>query len=254
MPYLRLAHGAVPQVTRDAAQNDVTRLKLAVDNERLELQHVVDAAAGALKLCRIPSSGPRSGRLSTASSHSSVSTTTPTSCPTRRFLPSLPRKTYVSGLVNEEDVGALKAGMKAELHLYSAADKNYVATLTAILPSPDTSSRYTVILTVNNPPPTPFLYGLTGDMLITVGRKENALIVPARAVNTDQVLIVDGGVVEQRTVKVGFKSADYAEMGWPKAARRRAGHRRGSGRLPPRPARASDQGERHPGQKVTPPG
>ena len=49
-------------------------------------------------------------------------------------------------------------------------------------------------------------------MLITVGRKENALIVPARAVNIDQVLIVDGGVVEQRTVKIGFKSADYAEI------------------------------------------
>ena len=31
--------------------------------------------------------------------------------------------TYVSGLVNEEDVGVLKAGMKAELHLYSAPDK-----------------------------------------------------------------------------------------------------------------------------------
>ena len=61
-------------------------------------------------------------------------------------------------------------------------------------------------------PATPFLYGLTGDMLITVARKENALIVPARAINIDQALIVDNGVVEQRTVKIGFKSADYAEI------------------------------------------
>ena len=122
-------------------------------------------------------------------------------------------ETYVSGLVNEEDVGALRPGMKAELHLYSAANKNYIASLDAILPSPETnSSRYYVNLHVVDPPPTPFLYGLTGDMLITVGRKENALIVPARAVNTDQVLIVDNGVVEQRTVKVGFKSADFAEV------------------------------------------
>ena len=81
------------------------------------------------------------------------------------------------------------------------------------------------------------MFGLTGEMNIILGRKENALIVPARAFKVDQVLIVEDGVVEQRTVKVGFKSLEFAEIldGLNEGD---AGHRRRSGRFPPRPARA----------------
>ena len=49
-------------------------------------------------------------------------------------------------------------------------------------------------------------------MNIILGRKEGALIIPARALLVDQVLIVNGGVVEQRTVKTGFKSMQYVEV------------------------------------------
>ena len=199
-------------MTRDAAQNEVNRLTLAVNNEKLELQRGVNAAASVLRtyqdqLKRTEIRAPFNGVLTFIGFNNNSYV-----LPNQALFTVASSQTYVSGLVNEEDVGALKAGMKAELHLYSAADRNYTATLTAILPSPDTSSRYTVIFIVDNPPATPFLYGLTGDMLITVGRKESALIVPARGVNIDQVLIVDNGVVEQRTVRVGFKSTDYAEI------------------------------------------
>ena len=45
-----------------------------------------------------------------------------------------------------------------------------------------------------------------------MARKENALVVPARAINIDQALIVDNGVVEQRTVKIGFKGLEFMEI------------------------------------------
>ena len=210
--YGRLQHGAVPQVTRDAALNDVNRLKTAVDNEKLELQHAVDATANLLKtyqdqLQRTQVRAPFDGIVTVINFNDQAYVS-----PNQPLFTVADSRTYVSGLVNEEDVGVLRRGMKAELHLYSSPDKNYVATITAILPTADSSSRYAINLDVDNPPDAPFLYGLTGDMLITVARKENALIVPARAINIDQALIVDNGVVEQRTVKVGFKSADYAEI------------------------------------------
>ncbi len=211
--YNKLSAGAVPRVTREAAENEVNRLKIAVDNERLELQRGLDATANLLKtyqdqLKRTEVRAPFDGVLSGVNFNNNSYV-----LPNQALFTVASSDTYVSGLVNEEDVGVLKAGMKAELHLYSAASKNYTATLNQILPSPEAnSSRYYIVLYVDERPDTPFLYGLTGDMLITVGRKENALIVPARAVNIDQVFIVENGVVEQRPVKIGFKGADYAEI------------------------------------------
>ncbi len=211
--YNRLPKGAIPQVTRDAAQNDVNRYKTVVDNEKLELQHAVDAASSVLKtlqdqLKRTEVRAPFDGVTTLAAFNNNAYV-----LPNQALFTVSDVNTYVLGLVNEEDVGSLKVNMGAELHFYTYADKNYLATLTQIQPSPEAnSSRYYVNLNVNEKPATPFLYGLTGDMLITVGRKENALIVPARAVNIDQVFIVENGVVEQRTVKVGFKNADSAEI------------------------------------------
>ncbi len=211
--YAKLAPNAVPRVTREAAQNDVNRITIVVNNEKLELQRTKDAAENLLKtyqdqLTRTQIHAPFDGIVTAINFNDGAYVT-----PNQPVFTVATSDTYVSGLVNEEDVGELKIGMKAELHLYSSPGTNYTATISQIPPSPEsTSSRYYVLLTVDNPPATPFLYGLTGDMLITVARKENALIVPARGVNIDQVLIVDNGVVEQRTVKVGFKSADYAEI------------------------------------------
>ena len=158
--YNRLSHGAVPQVTRDAAQNEVNRLQLAVDNEKLELQRAVDAAANVLKtyqdqLKRTEIRAPFDGVLTFIGFNNNSYV-----LPNQALFTVASSDTYVSGLVNEEDVGVLKAGMKAELHLYSSASKNYTATLTLILPSPEAnSSRYTVTFTVDNPPPPRFSTG-----------------------------------------------------------------------------------------------
>ena len=120
---------------------------------------------------------------------------------------------YVSGEVNEEDVGALQSGMKAELRLYAYPNQAFVATLGSVFLSPTepNGSRYTVMLSLDEPPDN-LRYGLTGEMNIILGRKPNAITIPTRALNTDQVLIVDHGVVAQRTVKVGFKSLEFAEI------------------------------------------
>ena len=56
------------------------------------------------------------------------------------------------------------------------------------------------------------MFGETGEMNIILGRKPDTLVVPTRALQVDQVLIVDDGIVEQRTVKVGFKSLELVEI------------------------------------------
>jgi RND family efflux transporter MFP subunit len=122
------------------------------------------------------------------------------------------RKNYVRGEVNEEDVGEVKAGMKAELQMYAYRTRQFSATVASVLPAadPDTQ-RYTVILDLQKPPEN-LMAGMTGEMNIITGRHEKALLVPTRALLVDQVLVVASGMVEARTVKVGYRTLEYAEV------------------------------------------
>jgi RND family efflux transporter MFP subunit len=212
----------VAGVVLQAARNQVSALQSAVDNEKVELQRLVDTDAGVVKAneealkrteVRAPTMLDRPGgdpvdEILTFQAYNDNSYVL-----TGQALFTLASTVlYISGEVNEEDVGKLKQGMKAEMHLYAYGSTTFTATVTGVLPSPDaTSSRYTVLLVMDHPPDN-LLLGLTGEMNIILGRKENAIVVPARALLVDQVQVVRGGVVQQRTVEVGFKSLEYAEI------------------------------------------
>ena len=208
----KLAPNSVAKVDKQTAENEVERLKSAVQAEALEFQHAVDVSGSALKtaedqLRRTEVRSPFDGILTAIFYNNNAYVTTNQTLFTITLA-----ETYVSGEVNEEDVGALRAGMKAEIRLYAYRNETFDATVTAILPSPSAnSSRYTVTLALDKPPDN-LMFGLTGEMNIILGRKPNAVIVPSRAINIDQALIVDDGVVEQRTVKTGFHSLEFTEI------------------------------------------
>ncbi len=202
----------IPRVDYEAAQNEVTRLTAVVENEKLELQRQVDQAASIAKglednVKRADIRSPMDGIVIVPAFNDGAYVTL-----NALLFTVADKRTYVVGQVNEEDVGKLKEGMKAELRLYAYGNQNFTATLTSILPSPDPNSqRYTVTLNQDDPPDN-LRIGLTGEMNIILGRKENALTIPARALLVDQVYIVVDGVVEQRTVKTGFKSLEVVEI------------------------------------------
>ncbi len=205
-------HAAIPKVQYDAATNEVNRLNGIVENEKLELQRAVDATSSALKaaedqLKRTDIRSPFAGIITAIDFNDNSFV-----LPNQALFTVAVKDTYVAGQVNEEDVGQLKAGMKADVRLYAYGNATLPATLAAVLPNPDpNSSRYTVTLSLDKPPDN-LMFGETGEMNIILGRKANALVVPARALQVDQVFIVDDGTVEQRTVKTGFKSLEYVEI------------------------------------------
>ncbi|MGI8432527.1 MAG: efflux RND transporter periplasmic adaptor subunit [Chthoniobacterales bacterium] len=122
------------------------------------------------------------------------------------------QKNYVRGEVNEEDVGEVKAGMKAELQMYAFRTRQFRATVSSILPAADPETqRYTIVLELEKPPEN-LMAGMTGEMNIITGRHENALLLPTRALLVDQVLIVTNGMVEARTVKSGYRTLDFTEI------------------------------------------
>lgn len=122
------------------------------------------------------------------------------------------KDTYVEGQVNEEDVGEIRDGMMADLRLYSFSQRRFTAKVSTVLPSTDTNSqRYTVVLYLENPPDN-LRAGMTGEMNIIIARRENALIVPSRALQNEQLLAVIDGVIVPRTVKVGYRGLDTTEI------------------------------------------
>ncbi len=54
--------------------------------------------------------------------------------------------------------------------------------------------------------------GMTGEMNIITGTHENAILVPTRALLVDQALIIKHGIVQKRTVKIGFRTLDFTEI------------------------------------------
>jgi RND family efflux transporter MFP subunit len=145
-------------------------------------------------------------------------------------------KNYVRGEVNEEDVGEVKAGMKAKVQLYAYRTKTFTAHVSSVQPAADpTTQRYTVVLEMEDPPDN-LMTGMTGEMNIITGTHKNALLVPTRALLVDQALVVKGGTVHSRTVGVGFRTLDFAEV--------TSGLTEGSRVI------VSDQDKFHPGEAV----
>src|SRR5256885_3251098 len=110
------------------------------------------------------------------------------------------RRNYVRGEVNEEDVGEVKPGMKAKVQLYAYRTRTFTGRVTSIQPAADpTTQRYTVVLEMEKPPDN-LMVGMTGEMNIIACVHENALLVPTRALLVDQALVINGGVIQRRTV------------------------------------------------------
>ncbi len=206
-----VASGSVPAVEYEKSKSEVNRLRGAVEAERIERDRNLNALEETTKKleAQMKSSEVRSpidglltnvqtidgelvsdgNELFTVSSH----------------------KNYVRGEVNEEDVGEVKPGMKAKLQLYAYRTRSFAAEVTSIQPAADpTTQRYTIVLEMEDPPVN-LMAGMTGEMNIITGTHPNVLLMPTRALLVDQALIVKGRIVRSRTVKVGFRTLDYAE-------------------------------------------
>src|SRR5205085_11287381 len=101
--------------------------------------------------------------------------------------------------------------MKAKVQLYAYRTQTFVAQVSTIQPAadPDTQ-RYTVILEMEKPPDN-LMAGMTGEMNIISVTHENALLMPTRALLVDQALVVKRGIVQRRTIKVGFRTLGFTE-------------------------------------------
>ena len=206
-----VASGNVPAVEYEKAKSEANRLRGAVENERIERDRNLQALDEMQKKLESQMKNsairaPMDGLLSAVSTIDGELV-----AEGNQLFTVSSRKTYVRGEVNEEDVGEVKPGMKAKVQLYAYRTQTFAARVSSIQPAadPDTQ-RYTVILEMEKPPDN-LMAGMTGEMNIITGSHENALLVPTRALLVDQALVVKRGIVQRRTIKVGFRTLDFAE-------------------------------------------
>ena len=120
------------------------------------------------------------------------------------------KSTYLEGQVNEEDVGKLAPQQKTVVRLTAYPRQEFTATLTHILPGGD-NQRYVVRLEFDAPPSN-LLSGMTGEMNIVLGKREQALIIPSRALLGNQVWVVKNDAIQTRTVQTGLRSMERTEI------------------------------------------
>jgi RND family efflux transporter MFP subunit len=202
----------VPQVEFEKAKSEVNRLKALVETERIERDRnlaALDEAAKKLEAQMKNSEirSPMDGLLT------NIKTIDGELVAERAELFTVSsRKNYVRGEVDEEDVGEVKAGMEAIVQVYAYRTRTFHAKVAAIQPAADVETqRYTIVLDLEDPPEN-LMAGMTGEMNIITGTHENALLLPTRALLIDQALIVKRGIVQSRTVKVGYRTLDFSEI------------------------------------------
>lgn len=202
----------VPQVEYQKAKSDVNRLRTLVESERIErernlamLEEAAQKLEAQMKNSEIRS--PVDGLLT------GIKTIDGELVAERAELFTVSsKKNYVRGEVDEEDVGEVKVGMPAIVQVYAFRTRQFRAKVSAIQPAADVETqRYTIVLDLESPPEN-LMAGMTGEMNIITGTHENALLVPTRALLVDQALIVKSGIVQSRTVKVGYRTLDFSEV------------------------------------------
>jgi RND family efflux transporter MFP subunit len=202
----------VPAVEYEKSKNEASRLRGAVENERIErnrnlgtLEDTCTKLEAQMKNSEIRA--PMDGLISNIQAIDGELVKE-----NNQLFTISSRKNYVRGEVNEEDVGEVKPGMKAILQLYAYRTQQFDAHVSAVQPAADPETqRYTIVLGMEKPPDN-LMAGMTGEMNIITGTHENVLLVPTRAILVDQAWIIRGGAVHRRTVKVGFRTLDYAEV------------------------------------------
>ena len=202
----------VPQVEFEKAKSEVNRLRALVESERIERDRnlaMLDEAAKKLEAQMKNSEirSPVDGLLT------AIKTIDGELVAERAELFTVSsRKNYVRGEVDEEDVGEVKTGMEAIVQVYAFRTRQFRAKVSAIQPAADPETqRYTIVLELENPPEN-LMAGMTGEMNIITGTHDNALLLPTRALVVDQALVVKRGLVQSRTVKVGYRTLDFSEV------------------------------------------
>jgi len=206
-----LAADNIAPIEYEKANNELSSLREQVQNEKLNLDLEVENLGRASesirsKLGQLQLTAPMDGVILNLYCH--LGEFVPPQAEICRIGSSA---NQIVALINEEDVGHLKSGMKAQIRLYAYQDKNLIGTLKEILPQAE-NQFYRVIFQLDDSPTT-LLPGMTGEMNVVINEHKNALTLPSRGIRKGNlVLLIKDNIVQQIPVKTGFRTFEKTEI------------------------------------------
>jgi RND family efflux transporter MFP subunit len=119
----------------------------------------------------------------------------------------------VEAKLSEENFASVKVGQRSTVRFLTYGADQYNAVVTKVLPSADSATqRYTIFLDVHLPEGRVLVPGLTGEVSIVIAERDNAVIIPRRALIGEYVYVVDGGRISQRKIEKGYESLNQVEI------------------------------------------
>jgi RND family efflux transporter MFP subunit len=122
----------------------------------------------------------------------------------------------VSAEVDEEDIPRVIVGQKVTLRTDALPGRLFDGEVAEVTPKGDPVSRsYRVRIRLADAPAVdagPLRTGMTMDANLIVSRRENALLVPSRALKGNAVWVLQQGRVQRREVKKGVSGAERSEI------------------------------------------
>jgi len=193
-------------------QQTAAAQKALAEKERSELETNAKVLENQLKdyddqLNRLNIVAPYDGFITTVSAHPGDLVTL--GAPVAGIIS---KKLKVEAEVNQDDIAAVHEKENATVTFFAYPGKSFPATVERVLPSSDKATqRFTVLLEIANPSED-LRAGLTGEVSFAAGEKNNALLIPRRALVGNNVAVVKNGRVEIRLVQAGILTLTEAEI------------------------------------------
>jgi RND family efflux transporter MFP subunit len=118
----------------------------------------------------------------------------------------------VEARISEENFSNLELGQQASVRFLGYGNDQFNAKVSKILPSADPETqRYIVHLDVDIPLEK-LVPGLTGEVSIITAERDGTVIIPRRALIGQKAMVVNDGIIEVRSVEVGYESLNEVEI------------------------------------------
>jgi RND family efflux transporter MFP subunit len=127
------------------------------------------------------------------------------------FRVGVPKPLLVVAEVNEEDIPRVAVGQTVLLRTDAFAGRRLEGKVHEITPMGDAVAK-TYRIRIALPDDTPLYVGMSVEANVVTREKESALLVPADAVQGQQVLVLDGDRVRLRKVEIGIRGARNVEI------------------------------------------
>jgi RND family efflux transporter MFP subunit len=127
------------------------------------------------------------------------------------FRVGVPKPLQVVAEVNEEDIPRVAVGQTVLLRTDAFVGRRLEGKVLEITPMGDAVAK-TYRIRIALPDDTPLIVGMSVEANVVTREKANALLVPADAVQGQQVLVLDGDLVRLRKVEIGIRGTRSIEI------------------------------------------